>query len=401
MHGCGEPFSESRGLPMPGHGAPAAPAFIRVLNEELKMASLLQYTCPCCGGKLEFDSDVQKPKCPYCDTEFEMEALEAVDDELKGEKADSMEWQTPNETWAEQQNGEEDVKIYVCDSCGGEVMADKTAAAMRCPWCDSPIVMKGNVAGSLRPDWVIPFKLDKEAAKEKFKEHLTGKKFLPDVFADENHIDEIRGVYVPFWLFDADTTSEFQFRGTKVSHWSSGSYAYTKTSHYALQRKGNLGFAKVPVDGSKKMPDDLSESVEPYQTGELTDFHTAYLSGFLADRYDVSAEESQKRANTRIRKSVEDAFRATTGGYGSVIVKSSNVQVNNGQAKYALLPVWILNTTWNGEKFVFAMNGQTGKFVGNLPLDIKKRNKYFWKWFLILSGSFLAALILLFILLGL
>lgn len=93
------------------------------------------------------------------------------------------------------------------------------------------------------------------------------------------------------------------------------------------------------------------------------------LRAILPDKYDVTAEESIGRANQRVRHSTEDAFASTVQGYATVTAESSSVQFHGGKAKYALYPVWLLNTTWNGEKYTFAMNGQTGKFVGNLPLD--------------------------------
>ena len=138
---------------------------------------------------------------------------------------------------------------------------------------------------------------------------------------------------------------------------------------YSILRGGRIGFERVPVDGSSKMEDDLMESIEPYDFKDAVDFQTAYLAGYLADKYDVNAEESIGHANRRIRQSTEDAFRATVKGYSGVVVENSNVRLENSRVKYALYPVWILNTTWQGKKYRFAMNGQTGKFVGNLPTD--------------------------------
>jgi len=143
-----------------------------------------------------------------------------------------------------------------------------------------------------------------------------------------------------------------------------------------IHRGGSVGFEHVPVDGSSKMPDDLMESVEPYDYSDALDFQTAYLAGYFADKYDVTAEESIDRANQRVRRSTEDAFASTVQGYATVNAESSSVQFHGGKAKYALYPVWLLNTTWNGEKYTFAMNGQTGKFVGNLPLDKSAATKW-------------------------
>ena len=191
-------------------------------------------------------------------------------------------------------------------------------------------------------------------------------------------------MYVPFWLFDTDVDAQVRYRATKVRTWSSGDYNYTETSYYMIHRGGNLSFEHVPVDGSSKMPDDLMESVEPYRYEGAVDFQTAYLAGYLADKYDVNAEQSIDRANDRVKRSTELAFAATVAGYSTVQAESTHVQYSGGKAKYALYPVWILNTTWNGSKYTFAMNGQTGKFVGDLPVDKSAAAK----WTLLLTAIY-------------
>ncbi len=340
------------------------------------MAVLQEYKCPCCGGAIEFNTTVQKMKCPYCDTEFEMDVLKEYDDALKNEPTDDMTWDTtPGTEWSEGED--ENLASYVCQSCGGEIVCDSTTAATSCPYCDNPVVMMGKVSGMLKPDYVIPFKLDKKAAKEKYLSHIKGKTLLPKLFKDQNHIDEIKGVYVPVWLFGADTDSHIRYKATRSRTWSDSKYIYTETSHYAAIRGGEIGFEQVPVDGSEKMDDTLMESIEPFDFKEAVDFQTAYLAGYLADRYDVDAESSIERANQRIKFSAEEAFRQTVTGFATVTTESSSVALKNSEAKYALYPVWLLNTTYNGKKYTFAMNGQTGKFVGDLPMD----KGAFFRWF--------------------
>ena len=349
------------------------------------MPTLQEYKCPCCGGAIEFDSSLQKMKCPYCDTEFDMETLASYDAGLKDEQ-DSMEWETS--AGGEWQEGEANgLRSYICRSCGGEIVGDANTAATSCPFCGNPVVMMGQFSGALRPDFVIPFKLDKNAAKAGLQKHLTGKRLLPKIFKDQNHIDEIKGVYVPFWLFDTDADARVRYRTTKLRCWSDSEYNYTETSHFLVHRGGSVGFEHVPVDGSSRMADDLMESIEPYDFSEAVDFQTAYLAGYLADKYDVDAEQSIERANERVKKSAEEAFASTVEGYDTVTAESSSVQLHGGKAKYALYPVWILNTTWKGQKYTFAMNGQTGKFVGDLPVDKAAARR----WKLILTATFSAA----------
>lgn len=343
--------------------------------------TIIAYKCPNCGGSVTFDSNLQKMKCPYCDTEFDVEALAAYDEALKNAPADVL-FETPdagNEWTDEEAQG---MRIYVCKSCGGEIIGDENTAATACPYCDSPVVLAGQLSGTLKPDCVIPFKFNKQMAVDAFKKHLCGKRFLPKVFKSENHIDEIKGIYVPFWLYDADVDADITYSGKRVRTWSDSNYHYTDTSFYSIQRGGSLEFLHVPADGSSKMADDLMESLEPFDYSQAVDFKTAYLSGYFADKYDVGSDICAKRANDRIKNTTEQFFAGTVNGFTGVTAENSSVRLEKSKVQYALYPVWILNTTWKGEKFTFAMNGQTGKFVGNLPLD----KATYCKWFAVVFG---------------
>ena len=346
------------------------------------MSVLQELKCPCCDGAIEFNSTLQKMKCPYCDSEYDVETLRSYDEALKEQPKDSMNWDSS--AGSEWQEGEtEGLRTYCCNTCGGEIVADETTGATECPFCGNPVIMTGQFAGSLKPDLVIPFKLDKKAAMEALKKHYRGKPLLPKVFKDENRVKEVKGVYVPFWLFDADANGFVRYNATRVRHWSDSNYNYTETSHFKIIRAGEIGFENVPVDGSTKMDDTLMESIEPFDISEAVDFRTAYLSGFFADKYDVDAESSTERANERIKRSTEQAFASTVVGYTTVVPVSTNIGLQNGRARYALYPVWVLNTKWNDKNYTFAMNGQTGKLVGDLPMDMAA----FWKWLLGIAGA--------------
>ena len=332
------------------------------------MSVLQQYKCPCCDGAIEFDAGLQKMKCPYCDTEFELETLQAYDAQLGEQPQDNMNWDTAaGQEWTPGES--EGLRVYTCNTCGGEIVADETTGASECPFCGNPVVMTGQFAGNLKPDLVIPFKVDKKGAMAALQNHYKGKVLLPKVFKDQNHIKEVKGLYVPVWLFDTDADAHVRYKATRVRHWSDSNYNYTETSHFSVSRAGGIGFDNVPVDGSSKMDDALMESIEPFRIEDAVDFQTAYLSGYLADKYDVDAEASIARANERIKQSTEEAFASTVVGYTTVVPTSTNIQLENGRARYALYPVWILNTKWNGQNFTFAVNGQTGKIAGDLPMD--------------------------------
>lgn len=354
------------------------------------MVGVKEYKCPCCGGAIEFNSTAQNMKCPYCDTEFELETLNSFEAELSQDTADNMVWEsTGGDTW---QTGEADgLHSYICNTCGGEIVGDESTGATECPFCGNPVMMPGQFAGTLKPDLVIPFQLTKEDAKKALKEHYKGKRLLPKVFKDENRINEIKGIYVPFWLYDTQSQANIRYKATRTRFWSDSNYNYTETSFFLVRRGGSVGFEKVPVDGSTKMDDTLMESIEPFDCSQAVPFHTGYLSGFMADKYDVTSEENVTRANQRIKKSTEEVFARTVSGYNTVVPEASSISFQNGTAKYALFPVWLLNTTWNGTKYTFAMNGQTGKMAGDLPMD----KGAYKRWLFGLAGAVTAGVFLL------
>lgn len=351
------------------------------------MSTLLEFECPCCGGKLEFDASTQTMKCPFCDSEIDVDALgknEKILDEVG--KEDEMHWEsTAGQQW---EDGEQDsINVYSCNSCGGEIVADETTGATHCPYCGNPVVMTSKFAGKFKPDCIIPFSVTKQQAIDALKKYYEGKKLLPKIFKSENHLEEIKGVYVPFWLFGAQANASVSYKMENVRSWSDKNFMYTETDFYTALRRGSLKFVNVPVDGASKMPDDMMESIEPFDSSKAVDFKTAYLSGFMADKYDINDEQSVPRANERIKKSTEEAFRDTVHGYSAVQVNDSRVNLSDSKAKYALYPVWLLTTTFKGQQYLFAVNGQTGKLVGNLPID----KGLSWKYRLIYTLAFGAA----------
>ena len=337
------------------------------------MGTLLEYKCPSCGGPLSFDSQTQQMKCPYCDSDISLEGLLQADDILQ-EQPQETDWERSASQW--QDDPDAHLKTYFCRSCGGDIVTDETTAATHCPYCDNPVVMADNLAGSLRPECIIPFQIDRNGAIEAFSNYLKGKVLLPKVFREENHIQQIKGVYVPFWLFDATAHGDTTFRATKIRSWSDSRYTYTKTSYYSIHRTGSLGFSGVPVDADRNMADDLMESIEPFTLSGAVPFQSAYLAGYFANKYSVDADTGSQRAQERMHASIQAALADTVVGYSSVMPQNSHVHLTGKKVRYALLPVWILNTQYRGKNYRFAMNGQTGRFVGNLPVDWCA----FWLW---------------------
>lgn len=349
---------------------------------------LNEFKCSACGGSVSFDTDKQKLICDYCGTEYDIEDQDFQDfqedgdvyhhsrEETAGSKRvtevitdnDGNTWEQEKEFWTEDEGDE--FKVYTCNSCGGEIIGDKTIAATSCPFCNNNVVIPGQFAGDLRPDFVLPFKLDKEYAKKALKNFYKGRRLLPKVFMDENRINEIKGIYVPFWLFSGTASADLTFLATQVRLYSDSKYDYTETSYYEVERAGSMSFQYVPVDGSSKIDNILMESIEPYDWKEIQKFTPQYLAGFLANRYDVEAKDCIADAEERIKNTTINSFRDTVKGYSKVNLKSSHYNLGKVSINYALVPVWFINTEWQGDFYSFAMNGQTGKIVGDyMPVD--------------------------------
>jgi len=352
------------------------------------METVQEYKCLCCGAPLVFDGESRSLHCESCDSDFSVETMEQINDaENNASKESEYDWgRYEPRSFTE----EEAVNLssYSCPSCGAEITGDDTMGSTVCPYCGNSTIIKEQFAGNLMPDYIIPFKLDKKRAMERFEEACGKAPFLPDEFKDRKRIEEMAGVYVPFWMFDCDCNAAINYSGKKYHYWSDSNYNYTKTDYYKLVRVGSVGFENIPVDGSKKADDDYMESIEPYDYSEAVEFNAAYLSGFLADKYDVSVEDSIERANRRVKNSTEEIFRETTTQFSEVMSESSSVNFSKGKIRYALLPVWMLNLKYEGINYKYAINGQTGKVVGVYPVCKKKKWLCFLKTFIIsLAGA--------------
>lgn len=322
-----------------------------------------EYKCPNCGGALTFDAAEQKMVCAHCYGKFSMDELNLV---AKTEGKDTSE----ENNWSDYHTGKEveGMKMYVCPSCGGEIVGDETVAATQCPYCGNPTIVSKQLSGMYAPDGIIPFTKKKEDAIAALKEFYRGKFLLPKIFKSANKIEKIQGVYVPFWLFDCQADGSIRYDATRTHSWSSGDTDYVRTDHYLIIREGKVDFSKIPVDGSKKMDDEFMDSIEPFDYNKLSEFKDAYLSGYLANKYDVNAEDCLPRVNERVRTSLSEAFASTVIGYVSLVPRSSNINIEKGQIRYVLMPVWILNTKMGDKTYTFMMNGQTGEMVGSLPM---------------------------------
>ena len=339
-------------------------------------SSVLEFKCPCCNAPLVYGGNEQQLKCEYCDNSFDLDTLRACQESEQPENPTEIQWDSKSsQQWS--QDDQSQLQVYLCDACGGQLISDEHTAATFCPYCGNPAILPSRLAGGLKPDGVIPFKTTKEDAQAAFLKLCNGKPLLPRFFTDKQQLEKITGIYVPFWLYDCSADLNGSYKATRIRTWSDSRYIYTKTDHFLLRRQADAAYSGIPMDGSSKMEDAFMESIEPYQYDDLVDFEMAYLSGYLADKYDVESSTGEDRVRQRVETSLNDHVQSSFLGYSTVIPTSRNIQINHGNAKYVLLPVWMLNTKYKGKTYTFAMNGQTGKMTGAFPVCPKRSAAWF------------------------
>ena len=225
----------------------------------------LDNKCPACGAPILYKPNLKKWKCDYCKSEFTLEEMKKYNNasneknNIKEEVKKEIQKENDNTNYYE----------YNCKDCGAKIIADENTVATFCVYCGNTAILKEKLSGKFAPDMIIPFKNEKEKAIEAFKSLNKGRPLMPNFFNDEKNIEKIKGVYIPFWLYDVKVSGELDATSTTSTTWTVGDTVYTKTDTYRLEREGEMSFNKIPVDGSTRFDNDIMNTIEPFNYSEL------------------------------------------------------------------------------------------------------------------------------------
>ena len=352
----------------------------------------LNYKCPKCGGPLQFNPETQKFLCEYCYSEFtDKEVQDRYAEREQQQTRDEREVERAEKKKAEAQqgadNGEEYAVSYTCPSCGAEVITTSTTAATQCVYCQNPIVLGGRLSDEFKPDTVIPFAIDKKKAVDVFLNMCKKRWFLPKGFTSSKQFEKMQGVYFPYWYVDEQMRSSVSATGKKERTWTSGNRRYTETSTYRLYRTGDImiqnvaesalrvteeNSVKADIKVSQKTKQEMLNCVHPFDLSKEIPFSMSYLSGFQAEKRDISQQDLTAKVAQRMDDYAKTLLENTMNGYSGVSIDNYNDETFDQNWRYSLLPVWIVTYKFNGEILPFAINGQTGKTYGKLPIAIGK-----------------------------
>ena len=264
--------------------------------------------------------------------------------------------------------------MYNCPSCGAQIVTDDTTAASFCYYCHNPIVLEERLRGDFKPDYVIPFQIDKKKAQEIFTQWISKKKYVPDYFYSPSQIESMTGVYFPYWLYSCQVKGDLQAEGKTVRVWDMGGLRYTETKVYDISRQGDMDVNSVARNALKKANRKLIDGVLPYRLNEKKDFSMGYLSGFMAENRDMEKDSFVKEVKDEVRQFALSNLKNQVSNYTSLQIRKNEAELTGEVWANALLPVWTVtyNDKARGKIYYFALNGQTGKIWGELPVDNKK-----------------------------
>ena len=338
------------------------------------------YKCPNCNGALEYNPATDRMECEFCGNGFLLAEIEAAQQKVEhtynqqsGERKVIVNGEGSQEirSGSAAQNEEQEVdflanidtmecNIYTCTSCGAELAVNDSEAATFCAYCGQPTVVFSRVSQELKPQSIVLFRINKEQAVNGIRERLKKSFFVPKEIKNFS-VDKVRGIYIPNWVFDIHYYD--------MQHWEVTNSDNKIINNF--EREAECMLKGLTLDASKKLDDELSQRLEPFDVRTRKPFESGYLSGYYADKYDFDEDRMRTYAYWRAKQLFDAQIKET--------IPASNAQLKLSFPKriiknveYTLLPVWFVTFRYNYENYTIAVNGQTGKVVGTVPYDKRK-----------------------------
>lgn len=325
-----------------------------------------KYNCKNCGAELYWDSNANCLKCEYCDAEYQASEFDIEEREGQAKEAEDEHVKATDDSESE------DLVVYQCSHCGAEIITARSTVATTCAYCGRAIAMTSKMVNEFKPDVVIPFSCDEEQAKKVYKKYIHSSFLTPKDFKAEETIKKIRGVYVPYWLHSFTNRTKALVYGENVTSHRRGDDKVVEHHMYHIKIDAQGRFENMPTDALKNLDNTLMDALEPFDYQKLEAFNPAYMAGFYAEEYNEDEEATINRVTQRANQTMAAAVQKEAGVYGVKYIKDSSTSITDRDSRYAMLPVWLLNVEYKTKDYLFAINGQTGKIVGQLPMSIKK-----------------------------
>jgi hypothetical protein len=337
-------------------------------NKELAVGT---FACINCGADLKYKPGTEHLDCEYCGAKNEIPTIEADIEELDFHEFLAKKTET-EETITE--------TFVKCESCGASSTLDPNVTSALCPYCTTPLVVEhANDEKIIQPRSLLPFKLDKNNAKDEFKKWINKLWFAPnDLKKAALNFDHFKGIYIPYWTFDTDTSTKYI--GQRGEHYYvSENYTTTedgksvtksrqvqKTRWYPASGVVTKFFDDILTVATKSLPKKYVNKLDPWDLENLVPFNKSYLSGFITEKYQIELAEGFEIAKEIADDEINDLVRRDIGGDEQRVI-SANTNYKDIKFKHLLLPVFVSAYKFKDKLYQFLVNGRTGEIQGQRP----------------------------------
>ena len=329
--------------------------------EEVKEIESTSSKCPSCGSELNFDPKSQGMKCVSCGSKFEFPLIvenNKHDLDLESQSVSTDEWASES-------------KVVHCQTCGASVIASGLAVTQVCPYCGSKYVIQKDELPGIKPDYVVPFLIDKEDAALKFKNGIKKKFFVPSGLKKLFKAEEIKGIYIPAFAFDANTKSTYDGILTRTKTISTKNGTKVVTESFPIHGTYDFDYMNLLIESSTQLDDSQLESLLPYNLDKSCKFDSRFLMGYYVEHYNDAISKCYKLANKKIDRKIESGILSKYS-YSGVTCLNVNTSRFDEKYNYQLLPIYYVSYTYKKKKYSTYMNGQTGKVGKGLPVSAAK-----------------------------
>jgi hypothetical protein len=349
-------------------------------------AALQKFACPACGAEANWDPAKQKLVCPFCGTEspakLDTATGKIVEHDLvtalRGITDDARGWQT-------------EVRQVKCQSCNAISVFDPKRQAQNCEFCGSAqLVPYEETKPAFRPESVLPFTVSESGARDRIRQWYAKLWFAPNALKRRALTDTVKGVYLPYWTFDAQAEADWT---AEAGYYYYTTETYVENGQTRTRQVRNVRWEPAAGHVSHFFDDDLVcasvgvrpelvRGIEPFPTNTLKPYDPGYLAGWVVERYQIDLVGAAQRAREAIDAKVEAMCAQQIPGDTNRNL-SVHTSFSRQTYKHILAPVWLMTYTYGARAFQCVQNGVTGAIQGQCP-------KSAWK----IAGLVLAILIL-------
>jgi len=267
---------------------------------------------------------------------------------------------------------------YNCPNCAANVQLPKEHLSTLCSFCDSPLVQQQTEV--TYPELVAKFILTQKNAGSRLKEEIAERWFLPKELKERLKPEELKGVYIPFWMIDAQAHSQYQaeigihwyeeeeYTTTENGKTVTKTRRVRRTEWHSLSGTFAKEYSNYLVCGSTGISSEESMELQPFDVGLCLDFTPVHIGGWVAENFTLNASQGAQRASDELRSIQNSAIRRFLPG-DEQRLHSSSIDLKISNERTVLLPIWIATYPYKGQVYRLLVNGQTGEVVGALPKD--------------------------------